>query len=224
VTCIPGFGKQVSLGSFLHLDMWRKSDRSMLEAHAGGVSGTWRALTRTLVRSMLHGQTADVSSRLIPSLSEAIVDVLVAAGCRQSTRTQVRNQLAERFNQKMKIIVRMALHLNEIIGEQITSCELKVISMPYGVAFNSSTMEDGYDDGRWHAVPASESPKVLCTTELGLQKELKGYNGEWQREVLTKPKVALESLTNGMQLRDVRGTYTSLFLSLALMICVLSKN
>jgi hypothetical protein len=166
---------------------------------------------------MLHGQTEDVSSRLIPSLSEAIVDALVAAGCK-STRTQVHDQLAARFNQKMTIIARMALHLNEVIGEEITSCELKAISMPYGAAFNWRTMEDGYDDGRWHAVPASESPKVLCTTELGLQKELKGYNGEWQREVLTKPKVALESLTNGMQLRDVRGTYTGLFLSLALMI------
>jgi len=123
----------------------------------------------------------------------------------------------------MKIIVRMALHLNEIIGEQITSCELKVISMPYGVAFNSSTMEDGYDDGRWNGL-VPESPHILCTTELGLQKEVKDYIGGWQREVLTKPKVALESATNGMQLRDARGTYTSLFLSLALMICVLSKN
>jgi hypothetical protein len=166
---------------------------------------------------MLHGQTADVSSRLIPSLSEAIVDVLVAAGCRQSTRAQVRNQLAERFNQKMTIIARMALHLNEIIGEQITSCELKAISMPYGVAFNSSTMEDGYDDGRWNGL-VSESPHILGTTELGLQKEVRDYIGGWQREVLTKPKVALESATNGMQMRDVRGTYTSPFLSLALMI------
>jgi hypothetical protein len=175
------------------------------EAHAGGVSGRWRALTRTLVRSMLHGQTVDVSSRLIPLISDAIVDALLVAGC-QGTRTQVHGQLTQRFNKKIAVIVAMALRLNEVIGEEITSCELKAISMPYGVAFSPRTMDDGYDDGKWHGL-ASESPLVLCTTELGLQKEVKGYDGGWQRMVLTKPKVSLESLTNDMELRQVRSTY-----------------
>jgi len=170
------------------------------EAHAGGVSGRWRALTRTLVRSMLHGQTMDVSSHLIPSMSDAIVDALLVAGC-QGTRTQVQDQLTGRFNKKMAIIVTMALRLNEVIGEEITSCELKAISMPYGVAFSARTMDDGYDDGKWHGL-ASETPLVLCTTELGLQKEVKGYDSGWQKVVLTKPKVSLESLTNDMQLRQ----------------------
>jgi hypothetical protein len=170
------------------------------EAHAGGVSGRWRALTRTLVRSMLHGQTVDVSSRLIPLISDAIVDALLVAGC-QGTRTQVHGQLTQRFRKKIAVIVTMALRLNEVIGEEITSCELKAISMPYGVAFSPRTMDDGYDDGKWHGL-ASESPLVLCTTELGLQKEVKGYDGGWQRMVLTKPKVSLESLTNDMELRQ----------------------
>jgi len=81
--------------------------------------------------------------------------------------------------------------------------------MPYGVAFSARTMDDGYDDGRWHGLP-SEFPKVLGTTELGLQKEVKQYDDgkvSWQRVVLAKPKVSLESLSNDMRLRDVRGTY-----------------
>ena len=179
------------------------------EAHAGAISGRWRALTRTLVRSMLHGQTGDMSSRLVPSVFDAIVDALLVAGC-QGTTNQIRQRLTARFSMKMTVLTTMSLRLNEVIGEEITSCELKAISMPYGVAFSARTMDDGYDDGKWHGLP-SESPQVLCTTELGLQKEVKRYDDEkvsWQRVVLAKPKVSLESLTNGMQLRDVRGTYT----------------
>lgn len=99
----------------------------------------------------------------------------------------------------------MALRLNQIIGEEVTSCELEVVSMPYGVAFDPKTMDDAYDDGKWHGL-ASESPQVLCTTELGLQKEVKGYDGEWEKAVLTKPKVSVDSLTIDMQLREVGDT------------------
>ena len=70
-------------------------------------------------------------------------------------------------------------------------------------------MENGYDDGRWHGLPP-ELPKVLCATELGLQKEVKRYDGGktvLQRVLLAKPKVALESLPNDMQLRDVGGAH-----------------
>ena len=178
------------------------------ESHAGAVSGRWRALTRTLVRSILHGQTEDVSSRLIPTVFNAIADALLVAGC-QGTKDQIRDKLTARFSMKVSVLATMALRLNEVVGEEITSCELKAISMPYGVPFSTRTMDDGYDDGRWHGL-ASESPQVLCTTELGLLKEVKRYNdgkAGWHRVVLAKPKVALESLTNGMQLRDVRDTY-----------------
>ena len=159
-------------------------------------------MTRTLVRSAINDQTVDVAgSRLIPLVSEVIVDALLSAGC-QSTRTQVRERLTKRFNKKMSVITMMALRLNQIIGEEVTSCELEVVSIPYGVAFNPKTMDDAYDDGKWHGL-ASESPQVLCTTELGLQKEVKGYDGEWEKAVLTKPKVSLDSLTIDMQLREV---------------------
>jgi hypothetical protein len=160
---------------------------------------------------MLHGQTGDMSSRLVSSVFDAIVDALLVAGC-QGTTNQIRQRLTARFSTRMTTLTRMSLRLNEVIGEEITSCELKAISMPYGVTFSARTMDDGYDDGRWHGLP-SELPQVLCTTELGLQKEVKLYDDgtakvNWQRVVLAKPKVALESLINGMQLRDVRGTYT----------------
>jgi hypothetical protein len=155
---------------------------------------------------MLHGQSGDVSSRLIPLVFDVIVDVLLVAGC-QGTKMQIRERLAARFGKKMAILATMAVRLNEAIGEEITSCELKVISMPYGVDFCAKTMDDGYDDGKWHGL-APELPQVLCTTELGLQKEVTQYDDKvWQRVVLVKPKIYLDSLTNGMQLRDVRSTY-----------------
>lgn len=157
---------------------------------------------------MLQGQIGDVSSRLAPRIFNAIVDALLVAGC-QGTRTQIHEKLTARFDERISILVTMALRLNEVIGEEITSCELKAISSPCGTAFNAKTMDDGYDDGKWTGL-SPESTQILCTTELGLQKEVKrSDDGKplWQRKVLAKPKVALNSLPNGMQLRDVGGTY-----------------
>jgi hypothetical protein len=169
------------------------------EAQAGAVSGRWRALTRTLVRSMLHGQS-DISSRLIPVMIDTVADALLASGC-QGTRLQVQEKLTARFKQKMSAIMTQALRLNEVLGEQITSCDMKVIAMPHGIAFMPRIMSDGFEEGNLK-VPGefSDTPRVLCTTELGLQKGTEGDKTGWQTVV--KPKVALECLTDGLQRRD----------------------
>jgi len=172
------------------------------ETHAMEVSGRWRALTRVLVRSMLNGQKGgDVTSRLIPLVFDSITDVLLVGGC-QGTRTQILEKLMARFSERMTFISMMAIRLNEVIGEEITSCEMKAIAMPYGVPFSARTMDDGFDDGRWRGL-AADSPQVLCTTELGLQKEIRGCeNGKVVRQkvMLAKPQVALESVTHGMHM------------------------
>lgn len=174
-------------------------DLCILETQGGAVSGRWRALTRTLVRSMLHGQP-DIQSRLVPSMTDTLADVILAAGC-DATRGETIEKLTTRFRQKLMIIVSLALRLNEVIGEQVTSCDMKAISMPHGIAFMPRIMVDGFEEGRVPGELVSEIRRVLCTTELGLQKGTEGDKAAWQTVV--KPKVALESLTDGLQRRDV---------------------
>jgi hypothetical protein len=142
-------------------------------------------------------------SRLLLAF-DAVVDILMVAGC-QGTKPEILEKLAARFSKKMTNLATLAVRLNEVIGEKITSCELKAISMPNGTIFDARTMDNGYDDGRWHGLSPGAT-KVLCTTELGLQKEIKVFNNGkavWQRVVLVKPQVSLESVISGMHRRDV---------------------
>lgn len=148
---------------------------------------------------MLHGQS-DILSRLIPLMTDTLADALLVAGC-EGTRTETTESLTTRFRQKMTNIATLALRLNEVIGEQITSCDMKAVSMPHGIAFMPRIMIDGFEEGRVPGELVSETPRVLCTTELGLQKGIEGDKAAWQTVV--KPKVALESLTDGLQRRDV---------------------
>ncbi|KAF7982972.1 hypothetical protein HWV62_24562 [Athelia sp. TMB] len=172
------------------------------EAQAGTVSMNWRALTRTLVRSMLHGQAPDISSRVMPILTDNLVDVLLVAGC-QGNRAHIHDLLSNKFSSRISNIITLAIRLNEITGEEITSCDLKVAAYSSGVDFDAKIMEDGYDDGKWHGL-AWEQPRVLCTTELGLHKKVPTSSEKaWKKVLVVKPKIVLSSLPSSLRHRDL---------------------
>lgn len=167
------------------------------EIHASEVSGKWRALTRTLIRSILHGE-ADVSKRLLPAICEALSDVLVLSGV-MSTAEEIQEELDGKFKERLWIILALALRLNEATGEEIVSCDIKAASYTGGASFDPDLMGDSC--GR--SVPGQllEGDIVFCTTDLGLQKEIcEGVEGNTFRQKVTllKPKVALESLLDAM--------------------------
>lgn len=165
------------------------------------MSGRWRALTRTHVQSMLHGD-ADVSQNLVPHIADTLVDVLLVAGLK-ATHEHIHTEVMTTFGEKLTIVVRAALALNWVIGKDITSADLEPTTVLWNSVFDPAIMDDvnsagGLKTGVEH---------VLCTTDLGLQRIVKSSKeGEpaWQTSMLLKPKVALESMIEG--LHDVKIT------------------
>lgn len=139
---------------------------------------------------MLHG-SSDVSSILIPHIADTLVDVLLVGGL-SATRDQIHEVISTTFENKLVAIVRLALGLNWVIGREVTSSDLEPTTVLWEVEFNPEEMFDVNEEEGHH------SERVLCTTDLGLQRVVKtGKDMEgakaWQTTVLLKPKVALES-------------------------------
>lgn len=165
------------------------------KAEDQAVSGRWRALTRTHVQSMLHGD-ADVSLNLVLHIADTLADVLLVAGLK-ATHEHIHEEVMTTFGEKLTIVVRAALALNWVIGKDITSADLEPITVLWQSVFDSAVMEDVNGGGLKVGVE-----HVLCTTDLGLQRVVKSSKegeSEWQTSMLLKPKVALESMIEGLQ-------------------------
>jgi len=171
--------------------------KTVQNAEHQAISGRWRALTRTHVHSMLHGD-ADASLDLVPHIAHALVDVLLVAGLK-ATQEHINEEVMAKFGEKLTVIARAALALNLAIGKDITSADLEPIMVSWDTVFDSAVMADINDDERLKA----GVEHVLCTTDLGLQRVVKSSKeGEpaWETSsLLLKPKVALESMIEGLQ-------------------------
>jgi hypothetical protein len=144
---------------------------------------------------MLHGD-ADVSSNLLPHIVDFLVDVLLVAGLK-STQAEIQTEVLNTFGDKLMIVVRAALALNWVIGKDITSADLEPTTVLYEAVFDPTVMED-VNGGEGSLKAGVEH--VLCTTDLGLQRVVRsGGEPAWQTTVLLKPKVALESMIDGLQ-------------------------
>lgn len=148
---------------------------------------------------MLHGD-ADVSLNLVPHIVGYLVDILLVAGLK-ATHEQIHEEVMTTFGEKLIIIVRAALALNWVIGKNITSADLEPTTVLWETEFDSTVMEDVNGEGGLKA----GVEHVVCTTDLGLQRVVKSSKeGEsaYQTSMLLKPKVALESMIEG--LKDVK--------------------
>jgi len=126
-----------------------------------------------------------------------LVDVLLVAGLK-ATREQILQEVMNTFGDKLMIVVRTALALNWVIGKDITSADLEPMTVVSEAVFDSALMEDV--NGEVASRAAIEY--VLCTTDLGLQRVVKTSkegDSAAQTSMLLKPKVALESMIEGLQ-------------------------
>ena len=127
-------------------------------------------------------------------------DILLTTGC-TTPKSDITSALASKFAEKLSFLVSLAMRVNKIVGEDVTSGDFEVLAVPPATAFDVTTMEDSYDDGRSAKARGSNMSKVLCATDLGLRKKTRvGMTGEkqWETMVLLKPKVALESVVEIM--------------------------
>ncbi|RDB20679.1 hypothetical protein Hypma_012266 [Hypsizygus marmoreus] len=158
------------------------------EAEEQAVSGRWRALTRAHVQQLNSNHEPDLAMYFI----DAFVNILLTAGV-TDTRSELQEAIASRFADRVGVVVKSAQRLRKAIGEEVTSCDFEVIYIAHDSPFDPPRMDDSlagaFEERRGEAEP------VLCTTDLGLGRLVRaaGRVGEWEQNVLLRPKIALES-------------------------------
>ncbi|KZT05486.1 uncharacterized protein LAESUDRAFT_681501 [Laetiporus sulphureus 93-53] len=179
-----------SLLSAWYIGNWKEDSmaniyKQMLLSESQSVAGRWRALTyKYQPKSDADGHTWEI--RLTQSLQSLLSTInLVARG---------NGEVPEEVKENLRLIVRTALDLRSMIGEQIVSSNYTMIVGSGGELFAPERMEDVWATG---ASNVKEGTRVLCPSDLGLQRTEKVDSGGDDTSVtalLIKPKVVLETL------------------------------
>lgn len=118
-----------------------------------------------------------ISTRIVSSLS----NILVCAGLSRRP-IEAGEAIIKGVGSKMDSVTAMAYKLSEIIGQEITSSNMRVTSVAEtNGKYDGILMDNGYGE-------AKPGDRVICTIELGLVMG----KGDEKEKVLLKPKVALE--------------------------------
>ncbi|KAH7929505.1 hypothetical protein BV22DRAFT_1002424 [Leucogyrophana mollusca] len=168
------------------------------DAEAQAISGRWRALTRAHIQQAQHDEAQRIAS-LVNAIVSGLADILLAAGCSAPVE-ELREALKKRFNEKIAVMVELAMRINRVIGEDVTSGNLEVVAISSAAPFDKATMEDAYEDGRAD-LKASDNNRVLCPTDLGLRRLTRISTigqSQWEEKLLLRPKVALESVVDNV--------------------------
>lgn len=117
------------------------------------------------------------------------------------TIEDLENNVDEVFGEKVAGIIRGALGVRKIVGEEISTTEFEVLCPRHGQPLVASMMENVDDTGGKGQVNMSsdEGVSIMCTTDLGLRRHGKKATigdgeEEWEESVLLKAKVVLPTL------------------------------
>jgi hypothetical protein len=129
---------------------------------------------------------------------DAFVNILLLSSVKSIPEDALEAEILTHFITRVGGIVKTAVELNKIVGQEITSCELLTIYCEPGAEFEASSMEDAFKSEETRPVTEGSGgggEEVLCTTELGLLKAEKilGSERQWTKTIVVKPKVALLS-------------------------------
>lgn len=148
------------------------------------VSGRWRQLTRT------HFQRMVAAPNFANDMAEVLANIFIAAGFKESL-TALQLQIVTCFGERIHMVMQCAQQLNKTTGEGVTSCDLETLYIEPETPFDGHAMDDSLNTSD----PVASDEKVLCTTDLGLERveKISGTSGEWHEVTLLKPKVILLS-------------------------------
>lgn len=121
---------------------------------------------------------------------------MLVAGCSVAPDI-LRASVEQKLSDKIVLLFKQALQLKKIMMEEITSADLRTVTVPFETTYSAEQMEDAYVDGH----PATGGVRVLCTTDLGLRRMTRlAPSGEkqWDNKLLLKPKVALKTVVDSM--------------------------
>lgn len=149
-------------------------------------------MTRSYVQPIVLGKL-DLSTMLRSWIAENIASILIVAGYNE-TAPRATEEVARRFGERINVIGGTALRLNQIFGAEITSSDLRAISITERSQFDPKVADD-----IGGVVSGKTTEYVLCTTEIGLARTVKESKEDRIEEtVLVKPKVALRSVADGL--------------------------
>ncbi|KAH7929512.1 hypothetical protein BV22DRAFT_1029352 [Leucogyrophana mollusca] len=135
---------------------------------------------------------------MVAHVSDTLVVVMVSAGCTKNYEESYRN-FTMKFGERVSNVVKMATRLNKAMGQEVTSADLWLTHAGAGEPFDATSMDDlDGPDG----ADKQQAGIVLCTTGLGLQRSEKVTKDDvvdFRNTPLLKPRVALESVAEGME-------------------------
>ncbi|CCM04633.1 uncharacterized protein FIBRA_06817 [Fibroporia radiculosa] len=164
--------------------------KQMLKSESQKAVGRWRALTRQYSKQRLYNGR-DLTAGFTNQLAERLADIMFISGARVD-----HERLRQSVNASLESIIRSALNLQQVIGEQVLSRDLEIMTVRVDDLFDPEQMEDVYGDEEPTA-DDHEPLHVLCTASLGLRrcdKPKGGLGDELQVTTLVRPKVVLETL------------------------------
>ncbi|KAF5354847.1 hypothetical protein D9756_005588 [Leucocoprinus leucothites] len=162
---------------------------SVISQNDKAVAGRWRALC--------YGGSSDVSSEARGKLPENVVRALVALPvlCGYISSREIHTDLAKEFEQRIGPLLDKCLKFRKMIGEGITSTDIRPYFVASGQSYDPSIAEleyedDGDDTGK------EKQGIIACSLGMGLYctRTSRGDDGRFveSREPILKPKVILQ--------------------------------
>ena len=165
------------------------------------VSGQWRSHARKYSKQRLYNGR-DLVPGFSHQLAERISDLLTVAG-----GSFLADDIHTQYVQHLETIVRTALDLQRIIGEEVIECDYEVLTARFDEVFDAEQMEDIYNGEIAATGPPGTIPRVLSTADLGLRRSERvsdprdGDDG-LTMTILLKPKVVLDTVVYELGLVD----------------------
>jgi hypothetical protein len=127
---------------------------------------------------------------LVLLLTESLANIVIATGYGLNQAT-VKERFM-RFSPGLGEIIKLALELNTMIGEGITSCDFEITFVPHDSPYDPKYMETVYGGNS----PIQGKESVICTVDLGLMRVERVSKPELHTKelVLLKPKVLLPAV------------------------------
>ncbi|KAI0314646.1 hypothetical protein OF83DRAFT_1063485 [Amylostereum chailletii] len=175
-----------SFGSLADDGALKDVSKTISENEPEQVARKWRSLTHQYAR-WTRQDRSKAQKTIVNHIKEHLADVLVAAG-HASDHMMSLAAVHARVGAHVSNVVRLAFELNEVLGQGLGAYDMSPAHFSYGTTFDPETMQDGYPTTMPEDIDGRRG-KVLCTTDLGLVRVMKG-----REDVLVKPKVALDAL------------------------------
>ncbi|PIL34601.1 hypothetical protein GSI_03380 [Ganoderma sinense ZZ0214-1] len=176
--------------------------KQMRRSESQLVSGQWRSRARKYSKQRLYNGR-DLVPGFSQQLAERIADLLTVAG-----GSFVAEDIHAQYTQHLDTIIRTALDLQRIIGEEVVECDYEVLTSHFDDVFDPEQMEDIYNGEIAATGPPGTVPRVLSTADLGLRRSEKVSGAHSDADdglsvtMLLKPKVVLDTVVYELGLVD----------------------